>query len=107
LLNLLGCLDRPTAGQYFLFAQEVLPRGGSIEAANSIHPGVIETPMLREVIAAEPDPEAARAEWMKGEPIGRFGTAEDIAYGALYLASDESSFVTGAELVIDGGWTAQ
>ncbi len=75
--------------------------------ANSIHPGVIETPMLREVIEAEPDPEAARAEWMKGEPIGRFGRPEDIAYGALYLASDESSFVTGAELVIDGGWTAQ
>jgi NAD(P)-dependent dehydrogenase (short-subunit alcohol dehydrogenase family) len=75
--------------------------------ANSIHPGVIETPMLREVIEAEPDPEAAKAEWMKGEPIGRFGRPEDIAYGALYLASDESSFVTGAELVIDGGWTAQ
>jgi cyclopentanol dehydrogenase len=70
---------------------------------NSIHPGVIETPMLREVIATESDPEQARAEWMKGEPIGRFGTPEDIAYGALYLASDESSFVTGTELVIDGG----
>jgi len=75
--------------------------------ANSIHPGVIETPMLREVIAHEANPERARQEWMKGEPIGRFGTPEDIAYGALYLASDESSFVTGTELVIDGGWTAQ
>ena len=39
-------------------------------------------------------------------PIGRFGEPEDIAYGVLYLASDESKFVTGAELVIDGGWTA-
>jgi NAD(P)-dependent dehydrogenase (short-subunit alcohol dehydrogenase family) len=39
-------------------------------------------------------------------PIGRFGEPEDVAYGVLYLASDESSFVTGAELVIDGGWTA-
>jgi len=68
---------------------------------------VIETPMLREVIATESNPEQARAEWMKGEPIGRFGTPEDIAFGALYLASDESSFVTGTELVIDGGWTAQ
>jgi NAD(P)-dependent dehydrogenase (short-subunit alcohol dehydrogenase family) len=75
--------------------------------ANSIHPGVIETPMLAEVIAAEPDAEAARTEWMKGEPLGRFGRPEDIAFGALYLASDESSFVTGTELVIDGGWTAQ
>lgn len=75
--------------------------------ANSIHPGVIETPMLAEVIASEPDAEAARTEWMKGEPLGRFGRPEDIAFGALYLASDESSFVTGTELVIDGGWTAQ
>ena len=40
-------------------------------------------------------------------PLGRFGSAEDIAYGVLYLASDESSFITGSELVIDGGRTAQ
>ena len=40
-------------------------------------------------------------------PLGRFGQPEEIAYGVLYLASDESSFVTGSELVIDGGWTAQ
>jgi NAD(P)-dependent dehydrogenase (short-subunit alcohol dehydrogenase family) len=40
-------------------------------------------------------------------PIGRYGEPEDVAYGVLYLASDESSFVTGSELVIDGGWTAQ
>jgi NAD(P)-dependent dehydrogenase (short-subunit alcohol dehydrogenase family) len=40
-------------------------------------------------------------------PLGRIGTTEDVAYGALYLASDESSFVTGSELVIDGGTTAQ
>jgi NAD(P)-dependent dehydrogenase (short-subunit alcohol dehydrogenase family) len=40
-------------------------------------------------------------------PLGRFGTTEDIAYGVLYLASDESSFITGSELVIDGGSTAQ
>jgi NAD(P)-dependent dehydrogenase (short-subunit alcohol dehydrogenase family) len=40
-------------------------------------------------------------------PLGRYGEAEDVAYGVLYLASDESAFVTGSELVIDGGWTAQ
>ena len=73
---------------------------------NSIHPGVIETPMLQAVIDRSEDPVAARAEWMKSEPIGRFGRPEDIAYGALYLASDEAAFVTGSELVIDGGYTA-
>ena len=40
-------------------------------------------------------------------PLGRIGTAEDVAYGALFLASDESSYMTGSDLVIDGGWTAQ
>ena len=43
---------------------------------------------------------------METEPIGRFGRPDDIAYGALYLASDESAYVTGTELVIDGGYTA-
>jgi len=40
-------------------------------------------------------------------PLGRYGKPNEVAYGVLYLASDESSFVTGSELVIDGGWTAQ
>ena len=40
-------------------------------------------------------------------PLGRFGKADEVAYGVLYLASDEAAFVTGSELVIDGGWTAQ
>ena len=40
-------------------------------------------------------------------PLGRYGESKDVAYGVLYLASDEASFVTGSELVIDGGWTAQ
>ena len=70
---------------------------------NSVHPGPIETDMLR---ATRPDEN--NLEIMKGRvPRGRFGRAEEIAYGVLYLASDESSFVTGSELVIDGGRTAQ
>jgi len=69
---------------------------------NSIHPGPIATPMTA---AGRADPERlARSE--SRTPLGRYGQPEEVAYGALYLASDEASFVTGAELVIDGGYTA-
>ena len=52
------------------------------------------------------DPERNRR-WISGTPLGRPGEPDDVAYGVLFLASDESSFMTGSELVIDGGWTAQ
>ena len=71
--------------------------------ANSIHPGTIETPMTAEALADE----AYRQDRMARAPLGRLGRPEDVAYGALYLASDESSYVTGSELVIDGGRTAE
>ena len=71
--------------------------------ANSIHPGVIETPMTQDVV----NDESFRQFRLARNPILRLGQPEDVAYGVLYLASDESSFVTGSELVIDGGWTAQ
>ena len=71
--------------------------------SNSIHPGVIETDMTAEAIANP----RFKTERLDPNPLSRLGQPEDGAYGALYLASDESSFVTGAELVIDGGWTAQ
>jgi 3(or 17)beta-hydroxysteroid dehydrogenase len=67
---------------------------------NSVHPGIMETPMTAGMISQRGDELAA---WL---PIGRFGTPEDVAYGVLYLASDESKYVTGSELIIDGGWTA-
>ena len=70
--------------------------------SNSIHPGIIETPMTAHLLA---DDEQYR-ERLGRTPLGRIGRPEDVAYGALYLASDESSFVTGSELVIDGGRTA-
>jgi NAD(P)-dependent dehydrogenase (short-subunit alcohol dehydrogenase family) len=70
---------------------------------NSVHPGPVETAMLQEALA---DP-ATREARLRRVPLGRVGTVDDIAYGVLYLASDESSFVTGSELVIDGGSTAQ
>ena len=69
---------------------------------NSVHPGVIETPL---VLKMEQDP-AVWETLHKVHPIGFLGQPIDVAYGVLYLASDESRLVTGAELVIDGGWTA-
>ncbi|PKB63966.1 MAG: cyclopentanol dehydrogenase [SAR202 cluster bacterium Io17-Chloro-G2] len=71
--------------------------------ANSVHPGPIVTPMT----------EGSRADTQRNEvtiqriPLGRYGEPEEVANGVLFLASDESSFMTGSELVIDGGWTAQ
>ena len=70
---------------------------------NSIHPGPIDTDMIQETLT---DP-AKLEERMQRLPMGRVGTADEIAYGVLYLASEEASFVTGSELVIDGGTTAQ
>ena len=72
--------------------------------ANSIHPGPIETTMIQEVWQGM---ESNREESLARTPLGRIGTPDDIAYGALFLASDESSYMTGSELVIDGGSTAQ
>ena len=71
--------------------------------ANSIHPGPIDTDMIADNLST---PEG-RAQSLSRVPLGRIGTVMDVAYGALFLASDESSFVTGSELVIDGGMTAQ
>jgi len=70
---------------------------------NSVHPGPVVTPMTE---ARRSDTEV-RKRMISRIPLGRYGESEDVAYGVLYLASDESSFVTGSELVIDGGWTAQ
>ena len=74
---------------------------------NSVHPGFIWTPMVENVCRELGDVEAARRHLTKLHPIGRLGEPEDIAYGILYLASDEAKFVTGSELVIDGGYTAR
>ena len=71
--------------------------------ANSVHPGVIETAMTDELLGDQ----SRRELYLARTPLRRFGSSEDVAYGVLYLASDESSFVTGSELVIDGGVTAQ
>jgi 3(or 17)beta-hydroxysteroid dehydrogenase len=74
---------------------------------NTIHPGFIRTPLLEQSIKRYGDIEAGRIFYDNLQPIGHLGEPEDIAMGALFLASDESKFITGAELVIDGGYTAQ
>jgi NAD(P)-dependent dehydrogenase (short-subunit alcohol dehydrogenase family) len=71
--------------------------------ANSVHPGPILTPMTEKRRA---DPEIYKL-MVSRIPLGRYGEPDEVAYAVLYLASDESAFVTGSELVIDGGWTAQ
>ena len=70
---------------------------------NSVHPGPIETPMTQNM----KDNKEFGAKMLSKIPMGRVGQPEEVAYGVLYLASDEASYVTGSELVIDGGWVAQ
>ena len=72
---------------------------------NAICPGTVDTPSLQDRINAFDDPVAARKAFIARQPMGRLGTAEEIAALALYLASDESGFVTGEWVVIDGGMT--
>ena len=105
--SIAGILGRPLAspaysaskGAVRVFTKSTAGRfAGEGIRSNSIHPGPIDTDMIRSAT------NSVRPETRVGEiPIGRLGQPEDIAYGALYLASDESSFVTGSELVIDGG----
>ena len=73
---------------------------------NAICPGTVDTPSLRERLSATSDYEAAQREFSARQPMGRLGSVDEIAALALYLASDESSFTTGAIHIIDGGWTS-
>jgi 2-keto-3-deoxy-L-fuconate dehydrogenase len=70
---------------------------------NAISPGTVETPSLDERLRAQGDYEAARAAFLARQPMGRLGRAEEIAQAAVLLASDEAPFMTGADLIIDGG----
>lgn len=74
---------------------------------NSVHPGFIDTPLLRKSLERFEDPQEARKRYDDLQPMGHLGLPQDVAYGVLYLASDESRFVTGSELVIDGGYTCR
>lgn len=86
----------------------LLSKGAAIDLAkkgirvNSVHPGYVDTPMVRNMEGAAAFKEMA----ISSTPLGRGGAPEEIAQGILFLASDEASFITGAELIIDGGFTA-
>ena len=110
--SIYGLVGSPTSAAYHAAkgAIRIFTKAAAIQYArdkirvNSIHPGYCLTPLTSGGFTADPQ----RQEWSLARiPLGRLGTAEDIAYGMLYLAADESAYVTGAELVIDGGTTAQ
>jgi 2-keto-3-deoxy-L-fuconate dehydrogenase len=73
---------------------------------NCLCPGRVETPFVRARLQEYPDPAAAYREMSSTQAMGRMGKPEEIAAAALFLASDEASFVTGSALSVDGGWTA-
>jgi NAD(P)-dependent dehydrogenase (short-subunit alcohol dehydrogenase family) len=74
---------------------------------NSIHPGFIWTPMVENHLRGISDLDAGRKSVDALHPLGHMGEPDDIAWAVVYLASDEAQFVTGAQLVIDGGYTAR
>ncbi len=80
-------------------------RGYNIRC-NSVHPTFIDTPMVRAMMDGAPDPDILRSKLERQVPLGRLGEPDDIAWGIVYLASNESKYMTGAEFVVDGGITA-
>src|SRR5579863_9868381 len=80
-------------------------RGYNIRC-NSVHPSFVETPMLQSMIASARDPNKLENNFIQAAPLGRLARPDEVARTILFLASDESAFTTGAELVIDGGLTA-
>ena len=73
---------------------------------NALMPGVIDTPMPARSLTRYADPDKMRAYWHERHPMGRIGKPEEVAKAALFLACDDSSFVTGHLMFVDGGWTA-
>lgn len=93
-----------------LLTKSVALHGARLEPkvrCNSIHPAFLEGPMVDNILQQTQFPDAARARVLRDIPLGRLGTPDEVADLCVYLLSDESRFVTGAEFVIDGGMTAR
>ena len=109
--SIMGIVGSPSSAAYSAAkgAIRIFTKAAAIQYAednirvNSVHPGYADTPLTEPFFTDS----QTRGRLLDTVPAGRMGTADDIAYGILYLASDESSYVTGAELVIDGGMTAR
>ena len=109
--SILGIIAVPQVAVYNIskgalnqFSRSIAVEYGSYGIrSNAICPGLIETDMTADLMKDE----ELMQEWSKGYPIGRFGKPEDVANTCLFLASDESSFITGTVLPVDGGFTAQ
>jgi len=110
--GLIGAPDAPpyhaSKGALRLMSKtDALLYAGDRIRVNSVHPGFIWTPMVEKFLQSGGDVAAGRKAVDSLHPLGCMGEPDDIAYGIVYLASDESKFVTGSELVIDGGYTAR
>jgi NAD(P)-dependent dehydrogenase (short-subunit alcohol dehydrogenase family) len=115
LSSILGKVAMPGAAAYCASKGGVLmlTKAAALEWApvgirvNSIHPGFIDTPMVSNVIQAAESGNELRELIISRHPLGRLGASREIADAVVFLASDDSSFMTGAEMVVDGGYTAQ
>jgi NAD(P)-dependent dehydrogenase (short-subunit alcohol dehydrogenase family) len=109
--GMIGLRDRAaycaSKGAVIAFTKQVaIQYAGTGIRCNCICPGTVDSPWVARLLDQADDPEAARAQLIGRQPMGRLGTSAEVARAALYLASDDAAFITGAELVIDGGLVA-